>query len=482
MPKVELPIANGFYESDSLPISAQQCCNWYPNIVQTQALSQETLFGTPGLSQLQTSGSIAEINRGAHVKADIPYFVNGDTLFRLDRTVNPDLTETFTLAALGTIEGSGRVSMADNGVQLMVLVPGGKGYIYNEAAGTPFQEITDLDFTANGSPQQVKFLDGYFVVTTDSKKFIVSALNDGLSWNALDFGSAEADPDIIVAPAVTRNQLFITGSQTTEVFQNIGGTGFPFQRVNGFVMDKGCAAPFSIINANSTFYMIGSGENETPAIWAFTGNNYTKVSTTAIDNVLSSATAEELSAAFAWKYADRGASFVGFTVSDKTFVIDTINGRWHERSSMIDNSDRRWRVNSMVSAYNRVIVGDFIDGRIGELSKSIFKEYGGEIRRIVSTQPFSNVGDSMRVPSIELTMEGGVGNSDRSDPKVSMEISDDGGRTFTYERQRSIGKVGQYKKRAIWYKNGRFERFRVLRFKFSDPVKPVIIKLEAKIA
>jgi hypothetical protein len=46
-----LPIANGYYLSDSPVVSAQQCINWYPNIVDTPALSQETLFGTAGITQ-----------------------------------------------------------------------------------------------------------------------------------------------------------------------------------------------------------------------------------------------------------------------------------------------------------------------------------------------------------------------------------------------------------------------------------------------
>ena len=71
MPVTPLPISNGFYVSDSLPISAQECTNWYPNIVQTQALSQETLFGTPGLTQLATSGTLKQINRGSHTLAGI---------------------------------------------------------------------------------------------------------------------------------------------------------------------------------------------------------------------------------------------------------------------------------------------------------------------------------------------------------------------------------------------------------------------------
>lgn len=479
--KTQLPIANGFYESDSLPISHQSCVNWYPNIVQAPALSQETLFGTPGAVSLATTGTAQQVNRGAHVKAGIPYYVNGDGLYIFSRTVNPDSSESFSVTLLGDVEGSGRVSMADNGTQLMVLSPGGKGYIYNESAGTPFQEITDPDFTANGNPQYVVFVDGYFVCTTETKKFIISALNDGLSWDALDFGSAESDPDVTVAPIVYKNQLFITGSETTEAFQNIpNGSGFPFVRSNIF-LDKGCYAPSSLIKTSSAFYMIGGGENESPAIWGYSGGGFSKISTTAIDAELSKATDEEISGAFSFKYAQKGAYFVGFTFADRTFVYDEVSGRWHERKSSISDIDTRWRVNSLVTAYGRILVGDNIDGRIGWLDEDTYTEYGNEIRRIVTTQPFTNIGDSIRVPMIELTVESGVGNDDRVDPKVSMDLSRDG-KTWTYERSRSMGKIGEYNRRAVWLRNGRFPRFCVMRFKMSDPVKPVIIKLEARFA
>ena len=481
MPVVDIPIANGFYESESLPIAAQECVNWYPNVVQSAGLSQETLFGTPGINQLTTTGDAEQINRGAHVKNGIHYFVNDNSLYILERTINPDLSETFTATILGTIEGSGGVSMADNGTQLMVLVPGGKGYIYDENAGTPFQEITDLDFTANGAPQYVVFLDGYFAVTTDSKKWIISALNDGLSWDALDFASAESDPDDIVAPIVFRNQIFITGSETTESFQNVpNGSGFPFVRSNIF-MSKGCFAPLSLISANNTFMMIGGGVNESPAIWQFTGSSFQKVSTTAIDNVLSGFSKETIQDAFSFSYADKGAYFVGFTVDDFTFVYDVISQRWHERKSTVNNVQVRWRVNSLVTAYGRVLVGDSVDGRIGELDSDVYTEYDDNIRRTIATQPFANQGNSIKVSSIELTVESGMGNSDRPDPKVSMDISDDA-KTFKYERTRGIGKVGEYDRRAIWFKCGRSPRFRIFRFMMSDPVKPVMIKCEAKVA
>jgi hypothetical protein len=82
---------------------------------------------------------------------------------------------------------------------------------------------------------------------------------------------------------------------------------------------------------------------------------------------------------------------------------------------------------------------------------------------------------------IELTVESGVGNADRPDPVITMDMSDDGGKTFSYQRARKIGKIGETNKRLVWYKNGRFPRFRVLRFMLSDPVKAVIIRLDADV-
>ena len=149
MPVTQLPIANGFYVSDSLPISAQECTNWYPNIVQGPGLSQETLFGTDGLVQVATSGTLDNDNRGSHEMAGKPYFVNGERLYRLDQS-----GDDYVLTFIGGIAGTTRVSIADNGTQLMVLVPGGNGYIYNHVSDS-FAQITDSDFTANGAPHCV---------------------------------------------------------------------------------------------------------------------------------------------------------------------------------------------------------------------------------------------------------------------------------------------------------------------------------------
>jgi hypothetical protein len=469
MPKVTLPIANGYYQSDSLPISAQECINLYPNIAQAPALNQETLFGTPGLVQVASASDI-DTCRGAHEMNGVPYFVIGGHLY--------SMASDYTLTQIDVIAGTGRVSIADNGTQLLVLVPGGNGYIYNHSTDT-FAQITDADFTANGNPQQVVFIDGYFCLTTDSKKFIVSALNDGLSYNALDFGTAESDPDEIVAPIVFKNQLFIGGSQTIEAFQNIGGADFPFQRT-GLFLSKGISSPFSIQSIQDTFVFVGAGANESPAIWALSGNSVAKISTTAIDKELSALTENQVADIYSWAYAEKGAYFVGFALPGTTLVYDTISQRWHERKSYVDGSLGAYRVNALVRAYNQLWAGDLVDGRIGRLSQEVYTEYGTEIRRSIVTQPFQNNMESFVLPELELTVESGVGNSDAMDPKVGLERSTDG-KLWSDARYRSIGKTGEYNRRVIWNRNGRASRFELFRFSMSEPVKPVFIQMTANI-
>ena len=485
MPKLQIPISNGFYVSDSLSISNQECVNWYVNTPQVEgALSNGTLFGGAGISELLTTGKAKQANRGAHVKDGKPYFLNGETLIRVDNSFDSFGVETFTAVALGTIAGNARVSMADNGKQLMILVPGGKGYIVDETAGTPFLEITDTDFYANGNPRLVVFIDSFFVCSTDSKKFIKSAANDGNNWNALDFGTAESDPDKINSLHVYNNKLYIAGSETIEEQQNLGLGGFPFQRT-GFFLDKGVFAPFSMISSNNSFMWIGGGENESPAIWMLTGNSAKKVSTTAIDAALQDFTQAEIESSFAYSYAQNGAYFVGFSFPTRTFEYNAITGKWNERKSQIINSKGltetiRWRVNSVVAAYNRILCGDSQDGRIGSVEINTYSEYEKEIIRTVSLQPLSDLGNAISVSMLEATFESGVGDLSVPDPQIRLETSKDG-RSFNQELSRSLGGIGEFNKRQIWYRLGRFPRMSVFKLTMSDPVKPVFIKLEANI-
>ncbi len=487
MADIDFPIATGFYVPRSNPFARQECTNWYVSPAQAPAFSEAALYGTPGIDRVLSTGDFTEANRGGHELGEVPFFVNGNSLYRIDRALIDD-EESFSATSVGTVAGTGRVSMADNGAQLCVLIPGGPGYIYDESLDPQFQEITDPDFRANGNPQFVVYIDTFFLFTTDTDRFIISGVRDGLSYNALDFGSAEADPDAVVAPIVFRNQLYIFGGETVEVFRNQGGADFPFIRVNGFILPYGLFAPFSLIQASDTFMFVGGATNEQPTIRQFTGSGTQKISTDAVDNLLEAASPEEIEACFSWTYSQQGAVFVGFTFGDKTAVYDQTSQLWHIRSSRSKSStetsfvEGRYRVSSMLNSYNRIIVSDLEDGRVGFLNLDAFQEYGLPIIRSFSTLPFSNQGDALFISYIELVMESGVGNSQSPDPKIWLQRSVDGGQTFSDPITRDIGKVGEYQRRIIWRRLGRASRFMLFKFTMSDAVKPIVLKLYANVA
>ncbi len=65
-------------------------------------------------------------------------------------------------------------------------------------------------------------------------------------------------------------------------------------------------------------------------------------------------------------------------------------------------------------------------------------------------------------------------------PQIMLRYSDDAGKTWSSEKWRSMGKVGEYKKRARWNRMGRF-RQRVLELSISDPIPRYIMGAYAKI-
>ena len=476
MPLMTLPIAGGFYQSESLPISAQRCIGWFPVIPQTaNALSKAVLFNTPGQKAFI---SLSGINRGQHVMAEINFAVSGNTLFQ----VNKDKTSTPITDI--DIEGSGIVSMADNGTKLVIVVPGGKSYVYD---GTDLVEITDTDFRVSDT---VSFKDGFFVFTaSDGTVFFNSALNDPLNYRALDFGTAELDPDKIVASHVTHNELYIIGIETIELFQNIGGSGFPFQRIQGANIQKGAHATFGIVGLDETFAFVGGGKDELTSIYQVADSNSAfKIATAAIDNAIQKFTKEEISNCVAMTYFDRGSQIAIFTftsdrIPGKTFAYNATTSRlsgipvWFEFQTGVD--DDEWNVNSIVVAYGKILAGT-TSGDIVELDKNTETDLGKTILREFTTSPLSNQDEPLFISEIKLWMEAGVGltSGDGSDPSVSMDSSKDG-KIFGNDRLRKIGKIGEFGQQTVWRRNGRTAAFKIWRFRVTDPIKPIIRKLQA---
>lgn len=478
---IPIPFTGGFYKSRSRQYSQQRCVNWYPNFAKSGALSPDNLYHCSGLRQIATAGELNGVNRGAKALNGRPHFVNGNELFRVDRVVNPDLTVSYESILLGDIEGSGRVQMDTLGNQLCIVVPGVTAYIYTD--GGTVQEIVDPDF--DGPVDDVVSLDGVFVFCkTASNVVFHSDLNDGLSYNALD---SYPIPQLnnIVGLGVFRNQLYVFGETITIPFSNTGSLQFVFSPIPNAIIDTGLRTKFSKTVFRQSYVWVGYGENAEASIWLYSGGALQNISTETIDYILQNTSDEDINRAFMLRHSQNGAEFIVLNVGDYCFKYDltasqmTGTPQWHEQRSRIpvgsDHIDSPWRVSSIVQAYNRVIAGDSIDSRIGEISDEIGTEYGINMACVLDTQPLSNSGVKGKVWAIEVFTDVGVGDDDQ----INLSWSNDGGYTFSNKLARTTGAIGQYGRRVVWDRLGDFSIARQLRIEYSGKYPRALNKLMA---
>jgi hypothetical protein len=460
-PPIELPFTNGFYLSRSKPLSSQRCVNWYPQDNAIPSLSQSSLYGTPGIKQILDD--LEGIGRGAKVFNDVLYVVAGESLYKIVRTVNPDGTDSISKEYIGIIEGEADVIMDKTALQLAIVVPYGKSYVYTEST----EILTDISGASNflGPAIDVVAINSYFVFAqADSRIIFQSNVNNGLVYGALDYWQITQFPTV-KGLMVYRNQLYVMGESVTVPFYDAEQLEFSFRPIPNSVIDSGLAGQYSKSLFRGSFVYLGSGENAERGVWLFNGGQPEKLSTEPIDYIIQNETPENINSARIERHSQNGAEFVILSIGDWCFVYDLVSSRWHERRSRIPYGssfiDVPWRAKAITQAYNRVFVLDSDSGLLGELDDLTYNEYGISIHAYIITQPFINLGQRTRVPAIEAYFD--VGNTDT----LQLMWSDDGGYNWSDTISRSLGAIGEYGRRVVFDRIGAFSNTRMLRIDYT---------------
>ena len=196
------------------------------------------LVGTPGLTSVVTIVAGSVETRGAWDMDGTLYVVCGDTVYTWAGGAVTTCTNTLDTA-------TGRVWMCDNGTQVMILA-GTKGYY---VTGTTVTEITDVDFP---TPCALAYQDTYsLIIESGTGKLWISGINDFSAWDALDFTTAEAEPDDAISVFSDHREVYVFGSQSIETYQNTGNADFPFERIPGGYIERGCGAALSVSKGNN---------------------------------------------------------------------------------------------------------------------------------------------------------------------------------------------------------------------------------------
>lgn len=470
---IELPFANGFYSSRSRPLSIQRCINYYPWINQAPSLSPESLYMTPGIRSAIV-GSAGFQNRGAALVNGVPYYVNGSKLYRLDISTDASNVQTYTEVEIDDIPGSSRVIMVPgrgaSGYELVIVLPGDTAYSYELSSDT----LTTLNGVTNFLAPVIDCvnINGFWIFLQSGTNVVFhSNLNDSGTYNALDFYTAIQTDDARAIMSY-RGQLYVYGDKELIPFNYIGGANFVFNPASNANIPQGIRSLHGKINIRNAVCFLGSGYNEEPSVWIFQGGLPLKISTDAIDYLLQNLSSLDLDNAFFLSHSQNGSDFVVLIAGDECVCYDLSTGRWHERRSLISDSSRRWRVNSILQAENSVFVWDFVDGRIGVLDDQVFQEYDTSVQRSATLQPFDNKGKFVQVKDLMVITDSGYG------AEMVLDWTDDDS-VWSNGISASAGSTGEYNRIVSWNRMGTASFSRVIRISSSSNSKCNIHKVLA---
>lgn len=531
------------YQSISPNFDAQRTLNMYPEVSGSgSSKSVSALLGTPGILLFATLG--AGPIRGMFAGGKRLFVVSGTDLYELFA----DATSTNRSTAFGRpVSNDGLpVLMAPTGNQLGIS-SGGAFYLDNGVGPVPrtftalagivntvgtavawvsgdtFDEYwngniidingtnyvvssvtsaTTLVLTASAGSHTgvtfsiapvvkastMAFLDGYFIVASaNSKRFYISALNDGTSWDSLEYGTKEAYPDYIARLFADHEQLWIFGEeQSTEVWQNTGAANFPLQRIPGAVINFGCAAPYSVCKLANGIAWLAIDTSRGGATCVFAqGYSPTVISTPAVENAWNGYST--IADAVAFPYTENKHHFlcISFPTASATWVYDLSTNQWHERAWWSGSANVRQRQAfhsytplaahglSGVSS-SKHYVGDWQNGKIYLQSLGYLTDDATQIQRIRACPHLSNEQKWLFYSQFNLDMQVPSGGPSSINP--ILDWSDDGGSTFGTAHTFPGGATSTLGKasRVIWRRLGR-SRDRVFRVKITDAVAIALI-------
>jgi hypothetical protein len=460
----QIPIIDGIYSDNDADFRTSYPVNMTP-VPKAQGISNGYLRPADGIV---SNGTGPGQNRGGINWKGFCYRVMGNMLVKIGADN--------TIFEIGSVGFGGQVSL-DYSFDRLAIASGGRLYYWDESTLT---QVTDADL---GNVLTVIWVDGYFM-TTDGEFLIVTELNDPTEVDPLKYGSSEVDPDPVKALLKIQDEVYALNRYTIEVFDNIGGTGFPFQRIEGAQINKGPLGTHSCCVLANAIAFLGSGRNEAPAIYLGKNSDAQKISTREIDQILLTYTEQQLSECVMETRIDSGHQHLWIRLPDRTLVYDLAASAslqrpvWFILTSSLEGF-ARYRAGDLVWCYNRWMVGDPSSAALGTLTDSISSQYGQTVRWEFGTTIVYNEGRGAIFHQLELVCLTGR-TIFGEDPYITTAYSVDGV-SWGQDKPVKVGMSGDRSKRIVWFQQGKMQNWRIQRFQGTSDAFISVARLEVQL-
>jgi hypothetical protein len=268
------------------------------------------------------------------------------------------------------------------------------------------------------------------------------------------------------------------------VFDNVGGSLFPFSRIDGAQIQKGVVGTFACCVYIDRIAFLGSGRNEAPAIYVGASAQTQKISTQEIDQLLLTYTESQLASVKLEVRNDKAHQHLYVHLPDRTIVYDAAASEvlgdqvWFILSSTVAGFSQ-YRARNLVWAYDKWLIGDPESNAVGYLVQSVGSHWGQQVRWEFSTLIAYNEGNGVifnRLELVSLTGSVALGKN----PQISTSYSIDG-RAWSQDRSIAVGTTGSTAKRLVWLRQGHMRNWRIQRFNGDSDAHISFIRLEAQL-
>lgn len=454
-------------------ITAQNRVNCFIDQQKEQDRTTHSLIGSPGLTLFTAAfGSLP--SRGMWAVNTLPtpllFTVHAGTLYSVNNAA-----VTAAIGVIGTT--TGEISMADDGTYL-VLVDGVKGYYYNMLIPAGLTQIVDANFTT--SPKTVTWQDTYFIVTSGAtNQFQLSTNANPATWPAVNINFTGSAPGALARGQADHSVLMLFGDVYTEFWQDTGSPDFPYAVIPGSAQEFGLSSAEGLCKYDNSLAGLFQNKMGQVNVSRLQGFRLQKLSSSDLDITINGYSTLGNTEAFGYMNGGHPMLHMIFETAGKNWEYDGATGAWNERRS---STGGRYLGYKFAVFQGRQLVSDWSAGNILQMDSTVYSDNGSDTAMEVTSKHIWNDDKFISIPSIQVDFQTGVGLSvgQGSDPQVDLQVSKDGGNTFTSIGFASIGKVGEYTQRVIWRRLGRARDW-VLRLRITDPVKRVITGASAEI-
>jgi len=447
-----LLVGQSAYRRDSAQLPAARVENYYVEQAGTSS-SGMAWIPRPGLKLWRAgNGPLRGIFREPGTLGGDVVAVVGETAYR----IGADKTTT----AIGSVSGSGRVSMAGSLAGVMIA----NGETLQYSTGGALADVT-LPFS---SPVSVVYASGYWLcVAGGTQKRYFTQDSEPTDWNALDFDSAAERTDNLVAVAAVGGRIWDIGQRSIEFRYPTGNSEAPFAPEVGRSYQRGCLSPGSVAAIDNSLIWVGEdrivyrgGEVPEALSDAWLGERLGRVS------------ADDI---YAFPLTWDSHVFYCLTIgAEGTFLFDLRSGVWSQWVSYkADGIDRRWTAGLGCVGFDDLpLVGDVETGNLYQLDATAFTDDGQVLVGVVSMGlPIRGTRAVVSSLNVEMATGHALDVGLGSDPVVSLRTSRDGGFIWGGWREGSLGRAGEYNRRVRFNRLGQFipPAF-VAELRVSDPV------------